>query len=119
MTEGEKEKIVRRKQDGKLLRMVGESGGDICVEEEFAFAHPPYLRTLKLWHRADLYEVDTQPCPRCGNTFIQLYGRDDLGWWVGCKPCSKVEPDGPEIMHRATRADAVRDWNKYCEEHKS
>lgn len=53
------------------------------------------------------------PCPVCGNDFIELFGSNERGWWVGCKPCSKRD-GGPEHFKTGTRAAAIKKWNAYA-----
>ncbi len=55
---------------------------------------------------------ELDPCPLCGNDFIEILGSDPK-WWVGCKPCSKRD-DGPEHMTAMTRGEAVKKWNAYA-----
>lgn len=45
----------------------------------------------------------------CGNDFIEIFGDDISGWWVGCKPCSRAGLHNHS--KHAIRAQAVSHWN--------
>jgi len=47
------------------------------------------------------------PCP-CGNEFVECFGTDSGGWWVGCKPCGR---NGSDYAHAKTRTAAIAHWN--------
>jgi len=60
-----------------------------------------------------LQAATCSPCPKCGNDFIELFSGHS-GWWVGCKPCSKVD-GGPEHFLAESRDAAIQKWNAYAD----
>jgi hypothetical protein len=54
----ERQRLLRRKEDGKLVRFVKEEDGKVCVEEDLPSwsEKGPTIQSVRVWHYCDLYD---------------------------------------------------------------
>lgn len=92
--------------ENKPCKNCGSYGGNVGCD----VCGPPIRERIA---KERLALTTCSPCPKCGNDFIELFGGHS-GWWVGCKPCSKVD-GGPEHFLAESRDSAITKWNAYAD----